>query len=278
LKNTAVSIRGKLIGAILGLIVCDLIGLPLGELVGLVLGAVLGHYFIDVPLGALDGSGPNDVSNEQRKQGAFIYHVFRLCAKVAKADGKVSHAEVAFMERLMQTQFRLSDQRRRQAISIWNEAKNSRDSFDVFAHAFYREFAKDRHLIMNMMDLLFAVAACEGSIHPRQEQMLMRAAGLFHVSRMQYDRIRIRYAGSGSNRASTPPRTEHSLAIYYAELGASPGDSLDAVKKKFRALALQWHPDKVASKGATPAMLEQAKERFQKINTAYEKIVAAHKG
>ena len=68
-----------------------------------------------------------------------------------------------------------------------------------------------------------------------------------------------------------------SLDPHYAILGVQPGDSLDEIKKKYRSLAVQWHPDKMAAKGASPEALRHAKEKFQQINEAYERIVDARK-
>jgi DnaJ like chaperone protein len=60
-------------------------------------------------------------------------------------------------------------------------------------------------------------------------------------------------------------------------LGASPKDSLEEVKRKFRQLAMEWHPDKMLAKGASSEAMRHAKEKFQKINEAYERILEARK-
>jgi DnaJ like chaperone protein len=65
---------------------------------------------------------------------------------------------------------------------------------------------------------------------------------------------------------------------HYTILGAETTDSLDTIKKKYRALAMQWHPDKMAAKGASSEALRHAKEKFQQINEAYERITEARKG
>jgi DnaJ like chaperone protein len=266
-------LKGKLVGGIIGLILLDLAGLPLGGLIGFVFGSILGHLFIDLPLMASEGA---DVQAKayRRRQGELIFHVFRMCAKIAKSDGRINHAEVQLMERLMVQHFRLSDGGRQQAIRIWKEAKDSGESFDTFARAFYRDFARDRYQVMNVMDILFAVAAADGRLHPREEELLLRAAGIFHISRLQYDRIKARYY-------QAPPREQQRwspLDPHYAILGAAPHESLDDIKKKFRKLAMEWHPDKMLARGASQEALRHAKEKFQQINEAYERILEARSG
>ena len=73
--------------------------------------------------------------------------------------GAINRQEIAHMEYLMRNQFRMNDRGRAQAIKIWKQTKDSVSPFDEYARAFYRDFGKERHHVMNMMDLLFAMAA-----------------------------------------------------------------------------------------------------------------------
>lgn len=264
-------IKGKLIGGVIGLFLADLLGIPLGALVGFVVGSIAGHFLVD-----MDRETEADVryQEHQRRQGAFIYHVFRLCAKIAKVDGPINAKEVGFMENLMRQQFRLSDKGRLQVIKIWRQAKDSTDPFDVYAGAFYRDFGRERHHVVNMLDLMFAAAAADGGLHRREEELLLRAAGIFHIGRMQYDRIKSRYYQA--QQASAQQRWT-ALDPFYAELGAQPGESLDAIRQKYRKLALEWHPDRLAARGASSEAQRHAKEKFQKINEAWERIETSRK-
>jgi DnaJ like chaperone protein len=130
---------------------------------------------------------------------------------------------------------------------------------------------------MNMMDLLFATAASDGRLHPREEELLLRAAGIFHIGRMQYERIKSRYYQSTRQQQQQQQGRWSPLDPHYTLLGATEADSLELIKKKYRALAVQWHPDKMLANGASPEAIRHAKEKFQKINEAYEKITEARK-
>lgn len=263
--------KGKIFLGLVGLFIGDSIGMPFGALFGFFVGSLLGYFFVDRPLE--QEADESQFRAYQRRQGEFLRHVIALCAKLAKADGTVNRSEVNHMERLMRYQFRLSDSNRAYSIRIWNDVKDAPEPFDAFARAFYRDFGRERHYVLNMMDLLFAMSAADGGLHPREEELLLRAAGIFHVGRLQYDRIKNRYY-------QMPPSQQQRwtpLDPYYAILGAQPGESIETIKKKFRALAFQWHPDQVAARNASPDALRHAKEKFQQINEAYEKIVAAKK-
>ncbi|MEI6411216.1 MAG: TerB family tellurite resistance protein [Bacteroidota bacterium] len=264
-------LKGKIIAGLVGLFVGDLSGIPLGGLFGFIIGSIIGHYIFDFPRETAASEG--EFRAYQRRQGQFIYHVFRLCAKVAKSDGAVNKSEVNMMEQMMRQQFRMSDRGRAQAIKIWQQSKDSPEPFDHVARAFYVDFGKERHHVTNMMDLLFATAAADGGLHPREEELLLRAAGIFHIGRLQYDRIKSRYFQLPPNKQQrwTP------LDPHYAILGAQPTDSLDDIKKKYRALAMKWHPDKMLAKSASPEAMRHAKEKFQQINEAWERIEESRK-
>jgi DnaJ like chaperone protein len=264
-------LKGKLFFGIVGFFIGDLIPMQLGGLIGFVLGSIAGHLLFDKPKEENAAEGAH--RDYQRRQGLFIFHVFRMCAKMAKSDGPVNNAEVKYMEYLMQSQFRMSDKGRAEAIRVWKQAKDGNDPFDKYATAFYTDFGPERYQVLNMMDLLFAMAATDGGLHPREEELLLRAAYVFHIGRLQYDRIKSRYYQS-----NTRPQARWSpLDPYYAILGAQPTEPLDAIKKKFRKLVLQWHPDKVVGQGASPDAVRHAKEKFQQINEAWEKITEARK-
>lgn len=269
-------IKGKILCGIAGIILFDLLRIPFGGLIGFFVGSWLGHYFFDQP--KEKEQSDSEFKAYQRRQGEFVFHVFRLCAKMAKADGHINEREVLHMENLMRHQFRMNERSRSQAVKIWKNAKESNDPFEQYARAFYEGFGRDRHHVVNMLDLLFATAAADGGLHPREEEMLLRAAGIFQIGRLQYERVKARYYHSrmGGGGGQTQPRW-NPLDEEYTTLGAEATDSLDVIKKKYRALAMQWHPDKVAAKGVSAETLRHAKEEFQKINEAYEKITEARK-
>jgi DnaJ like chaperone protein len=272
-------LKGKFFCGIAGIIIFDLLGIPFGGLIGFFVGSWLGHYFFDLPKDR--DKGDDEFKAYQRRQGEFVFHAFRLCAKLAKSDGPINEQEVGHMEMLMRNQFRMNERGRIQAIKIWKSAKESNDTFEQYARSFFEAFGRDRHHVLNMLDLLFSTAAADGGLHPREEEMLLRAAGIFQVGRMQFERIKGRYyqnrmGGSKGGGQTFAPRWSP-LDPHYAILGANPSDSLDTIKKKYRALAKQWHPDTMAAKGISAEAMRHAKEKFQQINEAYERISEAKK-
>ncbi|MBK8426045.1 MAG: hypothetical protein IPL27_08825 [Lewinellaceae bacterium] len=75
-------IKGKLLSGVAGIFLFDLLGIPFGGLLGFVVGSLLGHYLFDQPKEKHAEEG--EFKAYQRRQGVFFYHVFRMCAKMAK--------------------------------------------------------------------------------------------------------------------------------------------------------------------------------------------------
>jgi DnaJ like chaperone protein len=255
--------RGKIMAALIGAVCCLYFSqLPFyGALVGL----AIGHYFIDKKR-----LSPTDKAYKvfKDREWLFLQHAFSLSAKVAKAKGSVNATEIKFMERMITHQFKLKDTARTQAIAHWNAAKNSPRSFEEFALDFQRSFGSERHQIVNMMDLLIGVAACDQSLHPKEEAVLLKASAIFRISRMQYERIRERHIAPPKLEKWTP------LDPHYAILGAHPQDDLLTIKQKYRTLVKKWHPDTMNANNASKESLRHASKKFQEIKEAYEMILA----
>jgi DnaJ like chaperone protein len=269
----AMELKGKMICGIAGIFLFDSMGVPFGGALGFLAGSMLGHYFWDLPRERSEAE--SEQRGFQKRQGEFLFHTFRLCAKIAKSDGPVNRQELSHVEYIMHNTFRLNDRGRETAVKIWKQAKDSTEPFDNYARAFFNDFGKERHHVTNMLDLLFSMAAADGGLHPREEELLLRAAGTFHISRTQYERIKGRYYQGRTHQQARP--SWNALDPHYAILGAKSSDSLDDIKKKYRALAMEWHPDRLAGKGMSDAALRHGKEKFQQITEAYDRILETRK-
>ncbi|KAG4906272.1 hypothetical protein JHK82_054910 [Glycine max] len=61
-------------------------------------------------------------------------------------------------------------------------------------------------------------------------------------------------------------RGEGSSTSYYNVLGVSSDSNVDEIRRAYRKLAMQWHPDKCTR---SPSLLGEAKRKFQQIQEAY---------
>jgi len=229
------------------------VGWLVGGPVGGVIGAIIGH--------AVDSDDDETAAVEAQRQRRFeilFYSLFGMAAKLAKADGVVTRDEIDLLTQFMRETLELDADGQNAAIQIFNEAKNSSHSIEDYALVFYEEFAGDEEGLSNMLLLLFSVAAADGVLHPNEERMLHSVSRIFGLNDEGFRQVKIQFFGDTDQ--------------WYAVLECSPHDDNDTIKRQYKRLAIEYHPDRLASFNLSPAIVQLAKEKLQQINEAYDFI------
>ena len=229
------------------------IGFMVGGPIGAVLGAVLGHHTMD--------SG-NFLNQDEERHGIYFVTTFSMLGKLSKADGQVSPEEIEVVERVMTDSLRLPLQARQFAIKIFNTAKDSRETFEDYARQFYGAFHDHPEVLVSLVDLLLRISHADGVLHPAEDRLIEQAVDIFGIG-PEYQQVKARYSNTND------------LDKCYATLGANHGESLKDIKKKYRRLAMEFHPDRVQSKGVTPELALLAEERFKEIQQSFD-VVEKH--
>ncbi len=241
----------------LGKIIGGTIGFALGGPLGAVAGAVFGHAFD----AGKEGPAPQErvhLSAHENTQLTFFVAAFSMLAKLTQADGRVSKEEMDSIEKIMLYDLNLDPQSRMVAMNIFHTALNSPESFETFASQFHRQFSGQAPLLELMVDILFRVAMADGTFSPAEETLIRSAAAIFGFSDAQYERLKSRHVQDNQK--------------YYAILGCQPTDSVDEIKRRYRKLVSEYHPDKIASKGLPEEFMTFAHEKFRQIQEAYEAV------
>lgn len=262
---------GKVGGGILGLIV--------GGPVGAVIGSALGHQFDRgagrfAPLGYDGPGGPAEgvASSAADRQRVFFQVTFCGLGALAKADGRVSEAEIEAARNLM-AGLRLPPEAIRQAIGWFNEGKAPgfplRERVQFLRRACRQEPELLRTFIEIQMNFLLGKPAISG---PERALLLVMsdALGIGRVDLAHLEAVLRARRSFGQQRPAVA--AGQTLAGAYQALGLEPSASDADVKKAYRRLMNQHHPDKQAARGLPEAMLEAAKERTREIRAAYELI------
>jgi len=231
------------------------IGFMFGGPIGAVMGAVVGHHAFDNAQG-----GGGILSSLENKQGIYFTATFSMLGKLAKADGTVTQQEIDVIDRVMRENLRLTAQARDFAIEIFNAAKESNESFEAFAHQFYDEFGGSNEVLVSVIDLLLLVGHADGQLHKIEEKMILSAVRIFRLEQ-HYAQIKSRFVNMPED-----------INKQYAILGAKRGDNIKDIKKKYRKLAMQYHPDRIQSKGMAPELASAAEEKFKEIQHAYDLV------
>jgi DnaJ like chaperone protein len=242
---------------IIGKVLGGAIGFAMGGPLGAVAGAVFGHaYDSSKHTPRLGYSG--QVSTAEQSQITFFVAAFSMLAKLTKSDGTISDEEIRSIENFMARDLHLSPSDRKIAVDIFHTAVASPETFESFAAQFYNAFHDQPQMLEFMIDILLRVSLSDGELTPGEEQMIDSAVRIFHINPARFDELKARYVS----------KTEK----YYAILGASRTDSIEEIKKKYRKLVSEYHPDKIASKGLPEEFIKFANDKFREIQEAYDAI------
>ena len=247
----------------LGKMIGGTIGFALGGPIGAVAGAAFGHTFVDKKedayLRSIPGgrSGPGLSTNEEA-QLVFFTAAFSMLAKISKADGHINEKEIQAVERFMKQDLQLDAAGQETAKNIFRQATSSAEPFEAFAQQFYAVFRYQHNIIELMMDVLLRVSAADGHISRGEEDLLLSATHIFKFSTADYRRLKSKYV-----RKSDP---------YYAVLKCDETASNAEIKKQYRILVQEYHPDKIESKGLPEEFVKFASDKFTEIQEAYEQI------
>jgi DnaJ like chaperone protein len=256
---------GKVLGGTFGFIM----GGPLGA----VLGASLGHSFDKGLEGLSDTASPG---GQARTQLAFFTATFSVMGRLAKADGRVSEDEIAFARAVM-AQMQFSAQQKKLAIELFTQGRQPEFDLDGVLQQFRTECHR-RHTLMQMfLEIQLQAAYADGELHPAERELLLHIFTVLGFSRHEYEHLEalVRASGGGGRSGGYAPRgatPTPTLEEDYAVLDLSKSASDAEVKKAYRRLMSQHHPDKLVSKGLPEEMIKLANEKTQQIRKAYERI------
>lgn len=242
----------------LGKLVGGTIGFAIGGPLGAVCGAAVGHGFDKSDEQYLGDQEGLRLSNDEQSQLTFFVAAFSMLAKLSKADGRISEEEIASIDQFMARDLGLTAETQKIAIDVFRSATRSPESFESFAIQFYTTFRSQPEILELMIDILFRVSVADNHFSAKEEAMIRSAARIFHFSEDAYLLLKSRYVRA-EDRA-------------FAILGVDRNDPDDVIKKRYRKLVLENHPDKVMAKGLPEEFTKLAHDKFREIQESYETI------
>lgn len=279
------NIFGKIIGGFLGF-------LFLGP-IGAILGIWIGHRFDKgLSLHTSPRARPVEV------QRAFFTATFSVMGHLAKADGHVSPDEIVEAERIM-AQLDLSADLKREAIQLFNQGKSSQFNVDVVLDNLFEKCHNHRDLLRFFIEIQLGAALADGALQPEEKTILLHICQQLRFSPQEFERLwaqqwasqafhqwytagfnqhthtqgRASYGyTNGSRTSARHGPANFSLQDAYGVLGISASSSVSDIKKAYRKLMNQHHPDKLASRGLPEGMMKIAKEKTLQIRSAYDLI------
>ncbi len=248
---------GKLAGGAFGFMA----GGPLGAM----LGAVLGHQFDKGVRGR--GAGDPGALNE-RTQAAFFTATFAVMGHVAKSDGRVTEHEIGQARRIM-AEMRLDEAQREAAIKLFYAGKADDFELGPVLDQFRAECHRRINLVRFFLEIQIMTALADGVLHQRERELLLDIAAHLGISRDYFDNL-LHLAGGLGGEGSARPGDR--LREAYALLGVEADADDQAVKRAYRRLMNQHHPDKLVSRGMPEEMVTLANRKSQEIREAYDLV------
>lgn len=271
---------GKWIGGFLGFMT----GGPLGALAGFVLGSIFdnGLDSVNQPYEGRstfdgDGSYGHRASQEQQyrahqqhiyegQRNSFRFSVLVLASYIIKADGKVMHSEMECVRQVLRTNFgeQAVHEGEQILLKLFEKQKEMGSlQYRSVIESAARQIATnmDYSTRLQLLNFLVIIAQADGNLHPAETQALREITISLGLSLSDLDSMLNLSNGSTDLEAA------------YKVLGISPDATDQEVKAAYRKLALQHHPDRVATLGED--VKKAAEKKFKEINDAKDRIYKA---
>jgi DnaJ like chaperone protein len=244
--------------------VVALIGLALGGFRGMIISVVV-SYALSWATRAMI------VKKLASVQEQFLETTFAVMGAVCKSDGVVTRDEIAMAESMF-VRLNLSAEQKELAKSAFARGKAKDFDLDAHVQAFAAASRGQRPLHMMLLQIQIAAVMGDGNVHPAEHQMLVRVARLLGLTEADVAQLEALLRTGGGARGPSP---QHSLENAYAALGLTSAATDAEIKKTYRRLMSQHHPDKLAGKGLPESMREMAEQKTREISTAYAVIKEA---
>lgn len=187
----------------------------------------------------------------------FAIAVIALGAKIAKADGQVTRAEVVAFREV----FRIPPEEEANAARVFNLARQDIAGYEDYAERIAAMFARDRKLREDVLEGLFHIAMADGDYNTVENAMLARVAEIFGIEERCFNRMRARFV----------PEAEQDP---WDVLGVPVDSPIEVVRKAWRNLVRDTHPDHMIARGVPVEAVKLAEARLVSINRAWERINA----
>jgi len=236
------------------------IGAGIGMMIGGPIGAGIGAW-----LGHSAGRVKTAITQQQEAQTVFFVSLFSMLAKMAKADGKVSSEEAELINHIAKTQMNLDAEDRKAARDIFNNALN--DNYSIYDYAGqYKQVMQNQQMREMVYRLLFAVAFADQKLHHAEELILKEIPSHLGLDSSVYQHLKEEFQGQKAD-----------ISECYEILGCTPEHSDEEIKRAYRKKCIEYHPDKLASKGLPDGFMKFAEEQMQQITSSYSAIMESRR-
>lgn len=234
-----------------------------GALIGYIAGSFIDRY-------RAYGAGAVNPFTAAHRQTVFLETVFTLMGKLAKADGHISQDEITHVEDFMQ-KLGMSAEHRQMAIALFKQGAAS--GFDIAPklNEFMTVCGHTHNLRQMLLVYLIVMAVSDGRLDAAEEGLLESVAVHLGYDRIAFGQL-LQMILSQSQFAGGTATSPSALDEAYKALGVTKESTDEEVKRAYRKLMSQYHPDKLMGQGLPEDMIAMATGQAQEVQAAYDLI------
>lgn len=194
---------------------------------------------------------------KRERETAFTMSIIALAAKMAVADGVVSRREVITFHKLVN----IPEGADVHVDRFFALAQQDTAGFDSYAKKVRKLFADSPATLEHVLDALFEIATSDGFVHDDELAYLMAVSDIFGFDAVRFEQI-------ASQHVLLPDGKRDP----YAVLGLAPDATDDELRRTYRRLVAEHHPDRMVAKGVPDELMGLASAKMAAINVAYRDI------
>lgn len=219
---------------------------------------------------------PKEIRDEPafKDKNPVIASMMALSAMIAKSDGSVTKDEIHFIKQFIAGHFGMSASELNSYAEAFDYGKGHPEHYQIFTQVVKTYYGHRRDIILALAYLFIGIAMQGGDTNTAKENMTRQILLDLGISAYEYQAIRAAFTGEsyGYQGGGNPSmQSREDLVKKYSEvLGVSPDASLSEIKKAYRKLVKEYHPDKLASGSVPEDYIAFANQKIRDINEAYE--------
>lgn len=224
---------------------------------------------------------PKHIRHHPAFQGKnpVIASIMALCAMIAKSDGNVTKDEVHIIREFVKNYFGISKEALNEYADAFEYGKSHPEEYLAFVDIIMGYYRMRRDYVMALVYLFVSVAAQEGELTGSKDEQTKKILMALGITAYEYEILKQNilhqgeydynnYQGGGFN--SGYQSQENLVKKYTQVLGVSEDASWAEIKKAYRKLVKEYHPDKLSAGSVPPEYIEFANQKIRDINEAYE--------
>ncbi len=211
----------------------------------------------------------NYAESQSESHNRFVWLLVHILMHIAKIDGTVTKEEIQTIQQFFQYNLRYNQTQMRWVKDLIKEAAATEASLEMLLQEFKSTFAYEPRLIL--LELVYQVLYTKLDLSDSERDIARFIAQYLEI--VEYDRRTMEAKYQYRNRQQSM-KSRDTAEQYYAVLGLAPGASESEIKRAYRKLSMQYHPDKVRHLGEEFRAV--AEEKMKEINAAYDYFKKMH--